>query len=279
MTTTYIHTSIREMNEIMDIPLPNPFDNEKSIPFSFSSLGKLINKSSNENKVYKYNYDSIKELQDICTLQSFETKTYKITNFIDIHFRKGFNQLLPETKYAVKVMKAKTYRSMVSALKEACMNNEIFTASSNLVSKPFFCTPFWNGKCWVYVIVCEFIKGNTFNDVRVMNIFTSKKQKKEIKNTIVLTIYQLWWIGYSHNNLSRENIIYNSKTNTVKLVGLSNCVALPFEEVARFQTNISNYDVSMMSEYQNTFTNQSILLAGNTVDIQTDDMAISAYYF
>jgi hypothetical protein len=279
MTTTYMHTCIGEMNEILDIPLPQPFDDEESTTFSFSSLGKLHKKSPNGNKLYKYDYNSINELYDVCKLQTLKEKTYKISKYIDIKFKSLFNTLEPGKKYAVKVIKADTIRSMVAGLKEASVINEIFTLSDDLVSKPFFCSPFWKGNSWVYVIVTEFLEGNTINDIRVMNIFTSKKQKEEIKNTIVSTVYQLWWNGYSHNNLLQENIIYNSKTKSVKFVGLSNCVAIPFEYVSLFQTNISNCDITMMREYQNTFKKQSILLAGNTTDIQTDDMAISAYYF
>jgi RIO-like serine/threonine protein kinase len=266
------------MNEIMDIPLPQPFDVDDSIHFSFSSLGKLHKKSSNGNKVYKYSYESINKLYKVCTLQTLEPKTYKITKLIDIKFKKSFNALLPETKYAVKVIKAETYRSMVSGLKEMCIMNEIYARSDDLVSKPFFSTPFWNGTSWVYVIVSEFIQGKTINDVRVSNIFTSKTQREEIKNAIVATIYQLWWNGYSHNNLTRENIIYNSKTNSVKLVGLSNCVALPEKDVSTFQNNILNHDVSIVREYQNTFKKQSILY-GNIDESRTDDNLISAYYF
>lgn len=272
----------QNMSEILDIPLPPPVEGVESVPFSFSSLGKLHKKSSNGNKIYKYNYESVNTLNDICTLQTLDTKTFKITKFIDIHFKKAFNKLSPATTYAVKVIPADTYRCMVTGLKEVSMNTEIFAVCEDLVSKPFFSAPLWNGKSWVYVIVSEFLTGKTINDFRVMNVFTSKKQKEDIKNTIVSTIYQLWWCGYSHNNLSRDNIIYDSKTNSVKLVGLSNCVALPFEDVSRFQRNISNYDVSMMREYQNTFKKSTILLvgiAGNAMDFQTDDMAISAYYF
>jgi hypothetical protein len=274
--------ALGDMKTILDIPLPKPFDEDDIASFSFSSLGDIHKRTPTGNKVYKYRYDSINQLKEICTLQSLETKTYKITKFIDINFRKEFNKLIPETTYAVKVIKAETYRSMISGLKEVCMNNEIFTASEDLVSKPFFSTPFWNGEAWVYVIVSEFIKGKTIKDVRALSIFTSKKQKEEIKNTIASTIHQLWWNGYSHNNLTKDNIIYDRKTKSAKLVGLRNCVALPFEEVTRFQNNISSYGVSMMREYQNTFKKQSIILAGlsgNTEKIETDDRVITAYYF
>lgn len=278
MTTTYMHTCIENMNEIMDVPLPQPFDDRESIPFTFSSLGKLHKRSPNGNKVYEYSYESINKLYEICLLQTLETKTYKITKFIDIKFKKSFNTLVSGTKYAVKVVKAETYRSMVSGLKEASVHNDIYISSDDLVSKPFFSTPFWNGKSWVYVIVSEFIEGKPINDVRVMNIFTSKAQKEEIKNTIVSTVYQLWWNGYSHNNLMQENIIYNSITKSVKFVGLSDCVALSQKDVSTFQRNIVNHDVSLIREYQNTFKKQSILY-GNIDESRTDDNLISAYYF
>lgn len=268
----------KEMAEILDIPLP-PFEGIESDSFSFSSLGKLHKKSPNGNRIYKYTYESVNKLKEICTLQTHDTKTYKITRFIDMHFKKAFDILVPGITYAVKVSPADTYRGMVAGLKDVSLNSEIFAMSEDIVSKPFFSAPLWNGKSWVYVIVSEFLHGKTINDLRVMNVFTSKQQKEEIKNTIVSTIYQLWWHGYSHNNLTKENIIYDSKTNSVRLVGLSNCIALPFENVARFQRNISNYDVSMLREYQNTFKKHNILLAGNATDFQTDDMAISAYYF
>lgn len=276
-----------DMKNMLNVQLPQPVENGGSTSFSFSTLGKLYKKSANGNKVYKCNYSSITAFKEVCTSQFMEVKADKMTAYIDTIFRKEFNLLSIGTKYAVKVIKVETYSTMVSGLNEVCMHNEIFRVSDTLVSKPFFSAPFRNGKLWCYVIVSEFIEGKTLNDMRLTHMFTSEKQKKEIKSTICKTIHQLWWNGYSHNNLTRDNIIYDSRTNSVKLVGLSNCVIHPFDEVYRFRANIADYnrEVTIARELQNRYKKGSVLLAGlsgipsNIEKVAIYDMAINAYYF
>lgn len=273
--------SIENLKVILDIPLPEPFDNSENYSFRFSSLGKLHKTSTNGNKIYKYNYNAAKQLKDICSFQVYETKTYKITDFVEKQLTTTFNTLSTDVSYAVKVIKSETYRLMVSGYKEACMNNEIYETLKDCISKPFFCTPFWNGNSWVYLIVTEFIEGKTIDEMKISNIFTSKQRKQEINDNIVGTIYSLWWNGYSHNNLTKDNIIYNKKTDKITLVGLSKSVAMPIDDVFKFRTNVENYDVSFTSEYQNTFKQKSISLVNSTgnTNIETDDFQISAYFF
>lgn len=262
---------VDEMEENLDMTLPNPFEGKHNTSFTFSSLGKLHRKSDSGNKVYKYDYKSVMLFTEMCQQQVHEEKVHKITQRIGSKFTRRFDSFRDTHKYAVKVMKASTYRCMVAGLKEASMTNEVFSVCNGIVSKPFFSAPFWNGKQWCYVIITAFITGKTL-----------KEQKECIKNDVVSIIHSLWWNGYSHNNLQKRNVIYNKRNGVFTLVGMSKCVGMSHQDTCTFRRNVVEFNVPFNREYQDTFKEKSLRLAkyaavyGKGNVIETDDIAITS---
>jgi hypothetical protein len=269
------------MEVILNIPLPEPFDSKDNSYFKFSSLGKLHKTGEDGSKVYKYNCDSVMQLYQLCRHQVLKEKLYRITQYIGSRFTKQFDSFMDKRTYAVKVIKASTYRHMVAGMKEACMTNEVFAVCDVIVSKPFFCAPFWDGKEWLYVIITEFITGSTIKDMRIASLFRSKHENAILQKGLEFTIYLLWWNGFSHNNLQKSNIIYDKKRDEFKLVGMSHCVSLSHPDTCRFRRNIVDYSVPFKKEYMNSYKEASIKLAryatvyGKTTVFETDDIALN----
>lgn len=206
-----------------DVALPE----SSNIGLDASKMGKVHTKGNNGTIIYKYNFAEASALYEMGLEQCFTPKSSHR------QYTRTFNALNQDSKYAVKVMLAPTYHHVVSAMKEAEMNDDIFNAAKSeaqrkIVCKPYFCMHIWDGKKWVFIIVTEFAKGKTLKSMQSWGLFNRKKVDYE--DDIEIAINRLWWMGFTHN-LERENIIYDTKTKSVKIIGLSHCVALPLNMV------------------------------------------------
>jgi len=265
-----------------DVKLPEPFENDVKC-VDLLKHGKVYKKGKNGTVVYKYTYDNMKTLYEECLTQTFAKKKYNITSYIDKHFNKTFNSLKTETKYALKAIIAPTYRDMVYGLKEISIQDEIYTNILNIgcetmIYKPYFCMPYWDGEKWFFLIATEFAKGIRLSDMIGPKIFCS--MKKTVQTKVDEALHTLWWCGYSHNNLSKDHIIYNKKNNTIKFVGLSNCVIMPYNKVECFRTNLNNSETSFEEQFELVFKEDSMRLASFAETFgRTDDFVISSKIF
>lgn len=265
-----------------DVKLPEPFENDIECS-DLLQLGRVYKKGKNGTVVYKYTYDNIKTLYEECLIQTFAKKKYNITAYIDTHFHKMFDTLTPGTKYALKAKLAPTYRDMVYGLKEISIQDEIYTNTQNIdcetiISKPYFCIPYWDGKKWFFLIATEFAKGVRLSDMLSPKIFSSVKRSLQTK--VDEAKHTLWWCGYSHNNLNNKHIIYNKKDNTMKIVGLSNCVIMPYNKVECFRCNLNNSETSFEEQFELVFREDSVRLASFAKTFgKKDDFVISTNSF
>ena len=275
--------------EYIDVPLPEPFDTYDS-NMDITKLGKVHKKGKNGTVVYRYSYENVKELETDCIEQIFTSSKYNITHKIYKDFKQSFDAFTNDTEYAVKVIVSPTYRDLISGLKEASINNEIYRLAEtmgfeNIICKPYFCSPYWDGTKWLFVIITEFAKGKTLKEM-----FVIRKQTKEtLKTKLEDIIHQLWWLGYSHNNLKKSNIIYDKNGNSMKLVGLRKCSTMSTIQVECFRTNLQDLEdrTNFLEQYQLVFREESITMQQLSAKfenieestISTDDFVISTKFF
>ncbi len=275
--------------EYIDVPLPEPFDTYES-NMDITKLGKVHKKGQNGTIVYKFSYENIKTLQTVCIEQSLTPSLYNITREIYNRFKQTFDTFESETKYAVKVIVSPTYRDMISGLKEASINNEIYKSveaynMQDIVCKPYFCSPYWDGTKWLFIIITEFAKGKTLKEMFVI----LKQTKEALAEQIEDTIHKFWWMGYSHNNLKKTNIIYDKKNKSIKFVGLSKCSIMSTAKLECFRSNLEELEdkTNFLEQYQLVFREESITLQQLSTKfenieqsaISTDDFVISAKFF
>jgi len=275
--------------EYIDVPLPEPFDTYDNT-INITKLGKFHKKGKNGTVVYQYSYDNVKELETVCIEQIFTASKYNITDSIYKNFKQSFDIFTNNTEYAVKVIVAPTYRDMISGLKEASINNEIYRLAEtmgfeNIICKPYFCSPYWDGTKWLFVIITEFATGKTLKEMFVIR----KQTKQTLTTKLEDIIHQLWWLGYSHNNLKKSNIIYDKKSNSMKLVGLRKCSTMSTIKVECFRTNVQDLEdkTNFLEQYQMVFREESITQQQlsskfeniDETEISTDDFVISTKFF
>lgn len=249
--------------ECFDEKLPEPFECDIKCK-NLLSLGKIHKKGDNNNVLYKFTYDNIKILFEAGLEQKMMKKVYNITSYIDTNFTQIFDNMTDNTKYAVKAILAPTYRDMIRGLKEAYINQEMYIGVQNvncslMICKPFFCMPYWNGEKWFFLIATEFAKGTRLSEMMTIKLFSSVKET--VRKTVNDAINTLWWCGYSHTNISKKHIIYNKKDNTVKFVGLSHCVAIPYKLVECFRHNLTNCETSFEEQFEIVFREESLRLS------------------
>jgi serine/threonine protein kinase len=286
------NTFIQDPDECFDVPLPEPFE-DYDVFSNTLKLGKIHKKGENGTIAYKYTYENISELYDTSLTQVHTPKTHKITDYIGKHFTRTYDSFSPDINYLVKAIVAPTYRDMVTGLKEATINHEIYISvnhcdSISVVCKPYFCMPYWDGKKWLFLIATEFAEGKNLSQYWYL-VSRFSATKRIIKDLVDKSVHTLWWLGFSHNNLKKTNIIYDKKLNTVKLIGLSKSVVMPHNKVMCFRNNMVNFVTSFQEQYELVFREESINLTSLTYKygkkdtdnetIKTDDFILSANFF
>jgi hypothetical protein len=156
--------------------------------------------------------------------------------FTDIAFLSG------ENKYFVKILAIPSYRYLLTYLKDIFMTEKIWKSSWNdihgkdIVCKPIFCCPVWNGKKWFFVSVCEMARGKTLENMTTpFNRLFMKYDKHKAVDALQKVVYDLWCLGFCHNDLRDANVLYDAETNTAKTIDMETCVQLPCQYVEKFR--------------------------------------------
>jgi len=174
----------------------------------------------------------------------FKVKIYK-TNQIDIinnlidysgknselsQYNKQFNPAEEGTQYIVKTSSVKTYRQLLTCYKEAIMTDKIYSTQRNgvngstLVCKPIMCIPVFK-KYWRFVFVSSIATG-----VPVSSLlgFWGRTIHKVCKKTMYADLTKgcdsLWRLGFTHNDLHPDNILYDAKNRRVTFIDLETAV-------------------------------------------------------
>lgn len=190
-----------------------------SIKYS-GNYGKLFKKGNNGwgVKVYK-----TKELKTLISLLKYDVNDLK-------DYQNHFHNLVEGESYIVKVTKVSTYRKLLTCYKEAIMTTKIHTLQrnnvdgSNLVCKPYLCTPVYD-KCWKFVFVSSIAKGKSVSSLltfsgRLFNSVSNKTMYQDLTEACD----KLWRLGFVHNDLHPDNILYDTKTRTVTFIDLETAV-------------------------------------------------------
>lgn len=152
-------------------------------------------------------------------------------------------------KYIVKVQRASTLRTMLTGLKEVYAMHTIYKSSwsnyqgKDIIPQPVMGCPMWNGKKWLYVIVMEKVSGVPLSHVknlsyRLLNV--KKHNKEKVIDAVANTMRAFWALGFAHNDLHWNNIIYDVNTNTAKIIDLESCVNIPERYVSQFREELVN---------------------------------------
>jgi hypothetical protein len=178
-------------------------------------------------------------------------KLYKTKNLDDLRnyivpdelaqFSQTFNIAEENTKFIVKVTPIRTYRGLLTCYKEAQMNNNIYGTvrddinGSDLVCKPYMCIPVHTKKHWKFIFVSSVASGVPVASLlrtwyRCFNLLSST----EICDNLAKACDSFWKLGFAHNDLHANNIMYDIKTKKITFIDLETSVQLTSEITQKY---------------------------------------------
>jgi Choline/ethanolamine kinase len=168
----------------------------------------------------------------------------------------------------MKVIEVSTYRQVFTALKEIFMQDQIYNSSwndirgSSIVSKPLMCSIAWTGEKWVFLLITEYASGSTVDHhLGFFQKLFRKYDKTRMYKSLEDAITTLWLLGFSHNDLSGYNVIYDASQNKTTIIDFETCVQIPQELVIEFrQTYKKNKEKSLSEIYIEFYRRASLSL-------------------
>lgn len=161
-----------------------------------------------------------------------------------------------QTQFIVKVQPIKTVRKLLTCVKEVNIMHDIYHSKwghllgSDIIPQPIGGFPWWNGKKWRYITIMEKVEGVPLSKTTTLlySLWNRKMfNKHNILNSVVQTITNFWTLGYSHNDLHFDNVIYDIKTNTAKIIDLETAVKIPNNHVEKFRKHLATNIIQSMS--------------------------------
>ena len=181
-------------------------------------------------------------------------------------FVKTFNQAEEYTTFVVKVTPIKTYRALLTSYKEAHMNNNIHNTvrgdmnGSDLVCKPYLCLPVLTKKQWKFVFVSGFAKGVPLAKLLSpwYRCFHSIS-KTEVYQNISKACDIFWKLGFAHNDLHPNNIIYDLKTKNITFIDLETSVQLTNDVIQSYnESRLRSPNTDCNVAFNNTMQDQAL---------------------
>lgn len=176
-------------------------------------------------------------------------------------YRKVFNEVNSEAKdmkMVVKVTPIKKWRHLLTCYKEAMMTNRIYTASKNdvngsdIVCKPFMCSPVMTKKGWCFVFVSERALGTCVGTlVSTIPRMLLGVPKKEFVAACADACDKLWKLGFCHNDLHPGNVVYNRVTKSAKFIDLETAVEVLPQAVDKYVQSRSSSSEECYVTFQN----------------------------
>lgn len=186
------------------------------------SFGSLYKKGNTGFKVQIYKTNTKKVIDD---LFDYSGKSTELTQYTQ-----RFHTPDENTQYIVKTSRVTTYRQLLTCYKEAMMTEKIYSTQRNcvngsdLVCKPIICIPVFK-KYWRFVFVSTVASGIP---VSKLLGFWGRTIHKVCKETMYADLTQgcdsLWRLGFVHNDLHPDNIIYDVKNRKVTFIDLETAV-------------------------------------------------------
>jgi hypothetical protein len=195
-----------------------------------SNYCKLNKKTENGTKVYDLKLSNYNKLiyrlmlcEDVVSSQhvSFSTRDDTINDYI------------------VKVVPVMIWKDVNTSMKELYMTYNIYHSTYltckgfDIACKPFFGCLFWSGKQWKYLSIYEKAIGCSMSFMKRQRYFNGDFNKEQVLLSASNAITTLWTLGFAHNDLCDKNLIYNSKTHTIKMLDFKMAVRLPVDTTTR----------------------------------------------
>lgn len=235
----------RSCSDVLDDPIEKPKVSTKTRN-PITQHCKRVKKIGKGGKLYTVDAVQLNSLMEDLTSQ-YNTVRDGLCAGKDLLFVNKFSKV-NNGKYIVKVQRASTLRLMMTGLKEVHATNEVYKTSwatfngEEIVPEVVMGCPLWNGRRWVYVVIMEKVSGVPLSKVcslpyRVWN--GRKYNKKRILDTVTKMVSAFWALGYAHNDLHWDNIMYDIKTDTAKIIDLECCVRLPDDSVTNLREDLA----------------------------------------
>ena len=194
------------------------------------SYGTLFKKGNNGWKVKIFKTKDLSKIRNLINYNVDDLKEYQ----------KQFNNLEEGKDYIVKVSKVTTYRRLMTCYKEAVMTNKIYNSvrntvdGSDLVCKPYICTPVYD-KCWRFVFVSSVASGESVSTLLTLRRRLFRSVCKEtMYHDLTEACDKLWRLGFVHNDLHPDNILYDIKTKKVTFIDLETSVEVMPEVTEKY---------------------------------------------
>lgn len=300
-----VATHYYDADQVMNYTEYNEDYLQYCVPFNLIAninIDLRIMKPISSNYIFNVKGYVQKRLSDH-TFMISSNSCYTIIRFAKLHFNciksnlineptfcRSFRDAIDTTKkYMMKIIDTPNYRSMNTALKEIIMQEKIYTSfhknfrGSNIVTEPIFCTPFWNGRSWQFMIISVYAEGKSLHKFRGPFVKLFKMyDKQQILNQLYIAVKTLWILGFSHNDLSDYNIVYDVTKNSVKIIDFESAVKLPQEFIESFRNESNKTSTNIIDLYMKyyKYPSLSLLKLSETacckfLNIKTDDLFLA----
>lgn len=144
-------------------------------------------------------------------------------------------------KVLLKIVDTATYRFMYTGLKEILFQDRVYKSSwgdckgKDIAAKPLLACPIWTGKRWQYLMASEYISGTTVCSMRSYLPIFRRYDKKVLISSLEKAVQTLWMLGFSHNDLTDKNVLFDKKTNRAWLIDFESCTSLPDDIIGNFR--------------------------------------------
>jgi serine/threonine protein kinase len=218
--------------ENVDSKLPHPTTTCKYT----GSLGKLYKIGRGGVKVYK-------------------TKGPKVIGEIASYMKSGlkddfaqyaniFNSIEgcdDKEKLIVKITPIRTFRDLMTCYKEAMMTYRVYSTERNgvkgvdLVCKPYICAPFNDGKKWYFVFITTRGLGASLDKrYKMFGLMFTGLTESDVYADLDIACDKLWSLGFVHNDMKPDNVMYDVKTRRVTFIDFETSVEMPEDVTSKY---------------------------------------------
>ena len=174
-----------------------------------------------------------------------------------------------DVKMIVKLTPIRTYRDLMTCYKEAMMTYRVYSTERNgvrgtdLVCKPYVYAPFHNGKKWYFVFITTRAVGTTLDKrYRAFGLMFTGLSEQDVYNDLNKACHNMWTLGFVHNDMKPDNVVYDVKTRKVTFIDFETAVEMPCDVTSKYieARETSNTDAYATFEMVMLKTSMELLL-------------------
>jgi serine/threonine protein kinase len=234
-----------------------------------------MTKTNNGTKIYNLHVNNFTAL--LTQLEQNPSVSHRVSlNDKDVHI----------PRYIVKVVPVFTYRDVHTAMKELYMTHTVHSSEykdlhgtdihgADISCKPFFGCLFWSGKKWKYISIFEQASGVSLQTICKQKFFKSSQKKTMIMSSVANAVKTLWMLGFAHNDLYNMNVMYDSASNTVKIIDFEMTVKLPENVVDVIRAKLAETNTEDCKPTEEYFNTLATIFANNAKDMAISLLSLS----